>query len=524
MRPLLFIAALVLSQAAFAQGLHRYAVVVGNDEGGEGTRPLLYARDDAKRIKDILVRLGGVSSADTLLVLNGTADDFLSALSTLERRAQAASVLGERTALFVYFSGHAKDGALRLGDTALPLEALKDRLAHSPVDVRIGIFDACRSGAITRTKGARRAPQFEVDTNAARAAKGLVLLTSSASDEDSQESDQLHGSYFSHHLASGLLGDADRSGDGRVTLSEAYTYAYDRTVADTADSAAGAQHPTFSYDLAGNGDVVLTDLVSRNEGLLFPSRAPAGVYYLVDGRGAVVAEVNKLPDTERLLALPPGSYRIKRRLADHLRVGEITVAQGGRVIVEESRLHDAPFSDDPVKGAGPTVELDLGFSGAYQLSFDPPERGGYLPSSGMLGAELVVHSFFGRGWGLGFDTGIGASKNTLQLTGLSVPMTSQELQIGSSILREGYLGTVRLFAGVRLAMLVTARQVPDAGPVGDQIGLTWTPGVTGGISVPLFWGFNVLARARVHYVMVPAIQDTRSIGYVDAGVLLGHTL
>ncbi len=95
----------------------------------------------------------------------------------------------------------------------------------------------------------------------------MVILTSSASDEDSQESDAIGGSYFSHHLASGLLGGADRSGDGRVTLFEAYAYAYDRTVADTAESAAGAQHPTFSYDLAGNGDLVLTDVATRHEGI-----------------------------------------------------------------------------------------------------------------------------------------------------------------------------------------------------------------------------------------------------------------
>src|SRR5438045_311950 len=82
--------------------------------------------------------------------------------------------------------------------------------------------------------------------------------------------DAIGGSYFSHHLASGLLGGADKSGDGQVTLFEAYAYAYDRTVADTAESAAGAQHPTFSYDLAGNGDLVLTDVASRHEGVYIP--------------------------------------------------------------------------------------------------------------------------------------------------------------------------------------------------------------------------------------------------------------
>src|SRR4029078_11847178 len=130
----------------------------------------------------------------------------------------------------------------------------------------------------TRTKGARRAPAFEIQADGPRDAKGVVILTSSSSDEDSQESDLVGGSYFSHHLASGLLGGADKSGDGQVTLFEAYAYAYDRTVADTAESAAGAQHPPFSYDLAGNGDLVLTDVAARHEGVYIPRRAPVGVY------------------------------------------------------------------------------------------------------------------------------------------------------------------------------------------------------------------------------------------------------
>ena len=110
--------------------------------------------------------------------------------------------------------------------------------------MRIAVFDACQSGSMTRTKGARRVPAFEIETDATRAAKGLVILTSSASDEDSQESDLLGGSYFSHHLASALLGDADRSGDGRVSIAEAFGYAYDRTVAEvwfrTAEAAEAA--------------------------------------------------------------------------------------------------------------------------------------------------------------------------------------------------------------------------------------------------------------------------------------------
>jgi uncharacterized caspase-like protein len=86
--------------------------------------------------------------------------------------------------------------------------------------------------------------------------RGEALLTSSTSDELARESDALRGSFFTHHLVSGLRGAADQSKDGRVTLAEAYDYAYAKTVTQ----AEGGQHPTFKYDLAGRGDVVLTAL------------------------------------------------------------------------------------------------------------------------------------------------------------------------------------------------------------------------------------------------------------------------
>ena len=53
------------------------------------------------------------------------------------------------------------------------------------------------------------------------ASTGEALLTSSAADENALESKEIRGSFFSHHLVSGLRGAADSSGDGQVTLAEA---------------------------------------------------------------------------------------------------------------------------------------------------------------------------------------------------------------------------------------------------------------------------------------------------------------
>ncbi|MFN2549835.1 MAG: caspase domain-containing protein, partial [Myxococcales bacterium] len=258
----LCVAACLAALPAVAE--RRFALVIGDMRGGAGTRPLKYAERDAKRIYGILTRIGGVREEDARLLTSASADDVRSALEELKRRLAQAH---EETVLFVYYSGHAKDGDLRLGDSRMPLTELRDALKDAPADVRIGLLDSCQSGAITRSKGIRPAPAFDVQQAQAASTRprGLVLIASSSADEESQESDDIGASFFTHYLASGLLGDADASGDGKVTLAEAYAYAYARTVGETLQ-----QHPVYLYDLGGAGDIVLTQLEPARGGLVFP--------------------------------------------------------------------------------------------------------------------------------------------------------------------------------------------------------------------------------------------------------------
>src|SRR3954447_23673166 len=487
---------------ARAQALRRFAIVAGNDTGGGDTRSLLYAGADARKVYDILTRLGGVRQEDATLLIGASASQLLSAIVAVEMQAAEAKRRGERTALLFYYSGHAKDGALRLGETRLPIDGIKARIASSPVDVRIAILDSCKSGAVTatRTKGARKAPAFEIQADGPRDAKGVVILTSSTSDEDSQESDAIGGSYFSHHLASGLLGGADRSGDGRVTLFEAYAYAYDRTVADTAESAAGAQHPTFSYDLAGNGDLVLTDVAVRHEGVYLPREAPSGVYFLVDGRGTIAAEINKGEGVDRRVALSPGRYRVKRRLADRLRVGELDVPRGELVTLEEGRLRDAPFSADPVKGG--RVDLgarwSVGAGLGFQAVFAAPGAAALCPPTALVEIDFALRDFLRRDWVLGFDREGGSANGIAPV--VEAPFHFSEASIASSLTVEWPHRYFTPFVGGRLALLLMNRTFEDnAFPA--QFYAPLPPGLGAGGAYFFSRGAGVGARARLHYLL-----------------------
>jgi hypothetical protein len=513
------------ASTARAQGLRRFALVAGNDVGGGDTRSLLYASADARKVHDILTRLGGVRAEDATLLVGASASQLLSALVAVEMQAAEAKRRGERTALLFYYSGHAKDGALRLGETRLPVEGIKARIASSPIDVRIAILDSCKSGAMTRTKGARKAPAFEVQADSARDAKGLVILTSSTSDEDSQESDTIGGSYFSHHLASGMLGGADKSGDGRVTLFEAYAYAYDRTVADTAESAAGAQHPTFSYDLAGNGDLVLTDVVVRNEGVYIPREAPSGVYFLVDGKGYVSAEISKADGADRRVALAPGRYHVKRRLPDRLRIGEIDVPRGQMVALAEARLRDAPFADDPVKGAGRvdlTSRWSLGAGATYQSVFAAPSGASLFPPTGMLAVDLSLRNFLRKDWVWSFDIAAGSTDGVVSSVG--APFRFSEASLASSLLVEWPGRYLTPYVGGRLAMLLMGRTFPNADNMyPPQFFSTLSPGLVGGAAFRVMRNTSLVARGRLHYLLYN-IDEDRSLGYWELAAMVMYDL
>jgi uncharacterized caspase-like protein len=513
----LCVAAMMAAFPALAE--RRFALIVGDAKGGVGTRPLRYAERDARRIHSILVRLGGVRPEDARLLTGASADEVLAALASLKAPIAAAKANGEETVLIVYYSGHAKDGELRLGDTLLPMTELRDLLKDAPADVRIGLIDSCQSGAIVRAKGVRTAPAFDVQKAQAAATRprGLVLIASSSADEESQESDELSASFFTHYLASGLLGDADASGDGKVTLAEAYAYAYARTVGETAETRAGAQHPVYLYDLGGAGDVVLTDLSPRGV-LLFPA-SDEGVYVVLDNSRRAVAEVAKARGGSRRIALARGDYTVKKRDGDGLLIGSFTVDEQP-VEVADNRLVRRPLSDDPQKGVtGPRYSLRL--SGGGQFFFDSAARNGLFPPAALAGLETAARDDLGHSLAWGLDLSLGGGSATLRLPGVA-PIDERFFEVsgGASLWRDFDLtDTFTASVGARVAFIYLARSFPDRSELQNQNFFTFTPGLQAMLSWQFSNRFSALVRGRLNYLFYN-VDGAQNLGYAEfaAGV------
>ena len=349
----------LLPAAAFAQ-VERFAVVVGNDVGQPPDVALAYAETDAARMAGVLQEVGGVRPENLVLLRGQDAATVQRTLIAVNERVRTAS---RQTVLVVYYSGHADAGALHLGGTQLDLSELEQLVRGSAASFRLLVVDACRSGALTRVKGGAPIPPFDIQLGERVAGEGAVFLTSSSASEDSQESDEIKGSFFTHALVSGLLGAADENGDGRVTLEEAYRYAYETTLRSSSRTLAGLQHPTFQYEVRGQGDLVLAMLEARAPNRAWVELPEGRTWLLFQGteEGAVIGEVGAR-DKSRRLNVRAGRYFVRGRGPDVLLEGAFDAPAGAAVRLDESRLERTQYARLVRKGGGAgsvtSVELE----------------------------------------------------------------------------------------------------------------------------------------------------------------------
>ena len=287
----------------------RYALLIGSNDGGPGQGRLRYAEDDARRVGEVLSTLGGYDESRIVRLLHPTPADVNAALARLHDRLAAHAAKGEQAQLFFYYSGHARADALNLGPAQLPLAELRARVLALPATLSIVVLDACQSGAFSRIKGASRAADFSFNSVERLHTEGVAVIASSSGQELSQESDELKSGYFTHHLLVALRGGGDLDRDGRVTLSEAYGYAYGRTLAATAVTAVGEQHVTLETELQGKGDIALTQPSSASARLHVPEAWSGRVLVQRLPSWSVLAELDKASGGPAIdLALPPGAY------------------------------------------------------------------------------------------------------------------------------------------------------------------------------------------------------------------------
>lgn len=351
------------------KNLKRFGIFVGANKGGAGREILQYASNDAESIRRVFVEMGGLGEGDGRLLIQPTGKELLAELAKMRERFSEARGVSKRTEFVFYYSGHSDEDGLLLDGDKVSYSEIRAGVGKVESDLRIVILDSCSSGAFTRLKGGVKHKAFLSDE--AVTAKGYAFLTSSSSGEASQESDRIGGSYFTHSLVSGLRGAADLRGDGRVTLSEAYQYAYQDTLEKTAAAGRGVQHPNFDIQISGAGEVVLTDLKDISSSLEVEA-AVEGRCLIRGASGNFLAEVQKIKGHALGLGLPAGKYKILLENENHFSEAATELVSGKRTLISEKNFSfvKPDFRDNPIfSKTRPAVwpaQLLLGsFGGAF---------------------------------------------------------------------------------------------------------------------------------------------------------------
>ncbi len=357
----------VSSFAAEESGvIERYLIAVGANNGGADRPKLRYAAQDAKSFMSVLSEMGGVSKQNEVFLQDPSVKEIDAAIKTMEKYfSSAPKTKGRREVLF-YYSGHADERGLLLGKEVLPWKNLRKQISGFSADVKISVIDACGSGAITRLKGGVSVPAFLMDESSDM--KGYAFITSSTQDEASQESDRIKGSFFTHAFVSGLRGAGDQTGDGKVTLSEAYQFAFNETLHRTQQTMGGAQHPSRDMNLAGTGDVVMTD-VRRTSASLALDSAFDGRFFIRDANNLLVAELYKNSGREIEIGLPAGEYKVQLDVPNKNYAAAVKITEGRKTSLNFKQMKEVAVERTVSRGSA-VAELDTSKAVKKRFSFN----------------------------------------------------------------------------------------------------------------------------------------------------------
>ncbi len=508
---------LLTCQFSFAaNSIERFLLVAGANDGGQDRATLRYANQDAQSFSRVLTEMGGVPKEHVISLRNPSINELKSGFARLSAQLQNAPIDSKKEVL-VYYSGHADENGLLLSGKSFSWQDFRKMVDLLPAQVKISVLDACASGTITRLKGGQRQPAFLMDVSTDM--KGYAFITSSSENEVAQESDRIGGSYFTQSLVTGLRGAADLNHDKKVTLGEAYQFAFNETMQRTQSTSGGTQHPARDMKLSGTGDVIMTDLRDVSAGLVLAKELD-GRIYIRDSQNHLVAELQKVGGRAMELGIPPGKYSVQLQNQKSYRLdalvlksqerkelthqqfkqvqGEATTNRGGRSSTMDS-LRNAYVQSGP--------HWDIGFNSIQTVPWNGSQAGLLVAgnSQELLGDQYSTVANFA----------IGQMDGTQITSGFNYANQLQGAQISAGINIADSIYGFQLAAGFNIAKHVDGFQISPFNMApslqGHQIG---TMNIAGDISGLQLGVMNISKSSKNMTIGIFNI-----VGHSDAPVL-----
>ncbi|MGL1934157.1 MAG: caspase family protein [Fibrobacterales bacterium] len=325
-----------------------YGLFIGHNQGDPSDAKLKYSEKDAEKISSIFSHFGFLQPKNITLLKSPTKKEVITAFNQMQSTIALHNKSTSEPAVFIfYFSGHGDSHRMKLGSTSFTYHQFARLFKEIPARVKIGFFDACESGSLIRKKGVKKVAPVAI--NQSITAEGTILISSSAHNELSHESDQLGSSYFTHYFTNGLRGAADVSGDNKVSLMEAYTYAYHNTLIQSQSFFGTSQHPNAEFNMKLEGDLILTDLNRSGSGIILDSHL-MGSITIANRDNLIVADLTKRSRIPLSIALNPGNYTLYQKNEETTRSHSFVVRRREQKEIYSTDLHTLPISIAYYKG------------------------------------------------------------------------------------------------------------------------------------------------------------------------------
>ena len=216
----------------------KIALLIGVSEYQPGLNALPTAQKDVLAIKEVLIQseLGGFAEEDVKVLINANASDIRQAIEIVfaDREKQDLVLL--------FYSGHGvKDEGNNLylaahdtkmnnnqirRATAVECSFIHLMMSESKSKQQVIILDCCFSGAFAKGLTAKADVSIDVKRQLQQDTEGRVVLTSSTSIQPSFESQKASLGVYTSYLIEGIkTGNADKDGDGVISIDELHNYA-----------------------------------------------------------------------------------------------------------------------------------------------------------------------------------------------------------------------------------------------------------------------------------------------------------
>jgi hypothetical protein len=309
--------------------------------------------------------------------------------------------------------------------------------------------------------------------------------------------------------------------DGKVTLLEAYRYAYRGTVKDSALGSTVVQHPNFDIDLSGTEDFVMTTPAAASCRVVLS--APEGGVFQVFSLPyfSPVAELTLSPKKSATLAVPAGRLLIQRRAGDRVKAAELRLNRGETRVVAPHEY--AEMSVDVMRHRGgpsdtrPNVvrAAAVGIGDHFAERWIPRYGGslGYERRFRYFKANLDIWATYAR-----YDTDKFANREVDIMVSLGIGWT-RAFGVHCLGVSAGPLFETRFQHRTRLdAKRLRAIGMTDhleyrlhAFAPGGFLGARW--------DVTLTTGLDVSLEARGTLAAVPVVDETSTGRLLSAGIL-----